>query len=322
MKPRRVALRLPRASRGFSMIELLIGTGISLVILSAVTAAYIGTSSIGRANARVSEIQSIGQQAMDVLRRDIINAGFSGLTGDPDQFAPPTGVVVGNSCANGFAFNLRQAVWAANDANPFNGSCIPAANYATGDVLVVRRLGLAPGGALQATRLYLRSAYQAGVFFQGSAPPASFTFVPAVDYAVDTTLYFISPFTTAANESPAVPALYRVRLIDGPAMTAPELVATGVEDLQVQFEVLDATTGTTRLLDPGVAPIDVNSVTTTASGWDSVVAVHVFLLVRARSAEAGYAPGNRTYTLGSKNVAVNDGIQRQVLSSVFSLRNR
>jgi len=312
----------PRAHAGFSMIELLVGIGISLVILAAVTAAYIGTAGIGRANARVSEIQANGQQAMDVLRRDIINAGFLGLTGDPNQISAPTGVTITNDCAAGFTFNVRQAVWASNETNPFSASCVPSANFRGGDVLAIRRLGLAQVGTIDSTRLYLRSAYQAARLFLGSAPPSDFTFAPVTDYGTDASVYFVSPFTASAAESPAVPALYRVRLLPGPAISAPELVASGVEDLQVQFEVLDAGTGQTQLLDGGTAPLDADSVTTTETGWDSVVAVHVFMLVRASNAEAGYAPGERTYTLGSKTVIVNDNIPRQVLASVFSLRNR
>jgi len=312
---------LPRPNRGFSLIELMVGVGISLIILAALTSTYITTAGIGRANQRVSEILTNGQQAMDALRRDVINSGFSGLTGDMNQISRASATVT-NDCATGFAMNLRQAVWGTDDSNPFGATCIPSANYLRGDVLAVRRLGIVPTGTLQATRLYVRSAYQVGEYFLGSAPPASFAFTPWSDYVADAAVYFISPFTVSAAESPQVPALYRVRLTPGPAISAPELIASGIDDLQVQYEVRDATTGQIRIYDAGGAPLADSSVTFTESGWDSVVAVRVFLLARAQAVEAGYSPGERTFTLGSRQVTFNDSIPRQVMSSVFSLRNR
>lgn len=310
---------LRRPSRGFSLIELMVGVGISLVILAALASTYVTTAGIGRANQRVSEILTNGQTAMDALRRDVINSGFSGLTGDMDQVSRAS-ATVSNDCATDFAMNLRQAVWGANDTNPFSATCIPSANYLRGDVLAVRRLGIVPTGTLQATRLYVRSAYQAGEYFLGSAPPASFGLAPWSDYVADAAVYFISPFTAA--ESPQVPALYRVRLTPGPAISAPELIASGIDDLQVQYEVRDGTTGQIRIYDAGGAPLDGSSVAFAATGWDNVVAVRVFLLVRAQALEAGYTPGERTFTLGSRQVTFNDSIPRQVMSSVFSLRNR
>lgn len=306
-------------SGGFTLVELMVGIGISMVIIAAAAAMYITTAGIGRSNRQVSEIQSNGQQAMDALRRDILNAGFRGMTGDVDMLMPASTAVT-NNCANGFAMNLRQAVWGANDSNPFSASCIPSANYLRGDVLAVRRLGIVSTGGLLSTRLYLRSSFPAGEFFVGSSPPASFAFSPWEDHLLDAAVYFISPFTVSASESPQVPALYRTRLVAGPAMSAPELVASGVDDLQVQFEVRRG--GEVRLLDAGTAPLDAGSGTTTTSGWDEVSAVRVFLLARAQGGDGGFAPGSRTYTLGSREVTYTDNIPRQVMASVFSLRNR
>jgi len=310
-----------RSHRGFTLVEMMIGVGISMVIVAAAAAMYVTTAGIGRSNRQAAEIMSNGQLAMDTLRRDILNAGFRGMTGDVDQLGTAA-VTVSNACATGFSMNLRQAVWGANDSNPFSAGCIPSTNYLRGDVLAIRRLGIAPTGSLQSTRLYLRSAFQAGQFFLGSAPPTTFAYSPSEDFLLDASAYFVSPFTASSSESPQVPALYRTRLIAGPAMSAPELVASGIDDLQVQFEVRNGTTGDVRVLNAGTAPLDTGSATTTRSGWDDVSAVRVFLLVRAQGAEGGYTPGSRTYTLGSREVTYNDSIPRQVMASVFSLRNR
>jgi type II secretory pathway component PulJ len=311
----------PHGCGGFTLIELMVGVGISMVIIAAAAAMYITTAGIGRSNRQVAEIQSNGQQAMDTLRRDVMNAGFRGMTGDVDQLGAAATAVT-NDCATGFAFNLRQGVWGANDGNPFSATCVPSENYLRGDVLAIRRLGIAPTGSLQSTRLYLRSAFQAGQFFIGSSPPTTFAYTPTEDYPLDASVYFISPFTTSSSESPQVPALYRSRLLAGPAMSAPELVASGIDDMQLQFEVRNAATDAIRIHDAGTSPLNASSVTTAASGWDSVTAVRVYLLVRAQGGDGGFAPGSRSYTLGSRTVTYSDNIPRQVVASVFSLRNR
>jgi len=315
----RVLPAAARASRGFSLVELMVGVGISMVILMATTAMYITTASIGRANVRSTEIQNSGQQAMDALRRDLINAGFRALTGDPDQIYRAS-LTVTNDCVAGFAMNLRQAVWAANDSNPFGNTCVPTASYLRGDVLAIRRLGIVPTGALDASLLYVRSAFQVGQYFLGNSPP-TLAFSPTADYLADAAVYFINPFSSSAAESPQVPALYRVRLGSGPAMGAPELVAAGVDDLQVQFDVVDLSTNQIRIVEPGTAPLNAGAADTSSSGWDNVAAVRVFLLVRAQSGDVGFAPGERTYTLGSRQVTFDDNVPRQVVSSVFNLRN-
>jgi hypothetical protein len=104
-------------------------------------------------------------------------------------------------------------------------------------------------------------------------------------------------------------------------MGSPELVAAGVDDLQVQFDVVDASTDQIQIVEPGTAPLNAGSAETASSGWDNVAAVRVFLLVRAQSGEVGFAPGARTYTLGSRQVTFSDNVPRQVVASVFSLRN-
>lgn len=311
----------PHAMRpcgGFSLVELMVALVIGLMLVFAVTGLLIGSSAGSRTNNRSTEIQNGGRDALEFLRRDLLHAGFRGMTwAEPVLDALGT---VGGDCAPGMATNLRQRLWGANDGNPFAATCIPAASYGTGDVVVIRRAALAPATTLAADTLYLRSAYESGRIFKGNAPPTtgSFPWTPRQDYRLETVVYYVSPYTHSSTENPRIPALYRAALQPGPAMGTPELVASGIEDLQIQYGRL-MTDGTTRYFD--AASLSAATATTTdPSEWDEVVSVRIWLLARSATTEPGYRNTN-TYALGERNVTVDDGYRRQVFSTVVQLRN-
>ena len=81
---------------------------------------------------------------------------------------------------------------------------------------------------LSATTLYFRSEYLQGSVFVGPTRPTNLQ-TPVADYLLHTDVYYVSPWTVSSTESPQVPALYRMTLGPGPAMTA-QLERIGGED--------------------------------------------------------------------------------------------
>jgi type IV pilus assembly protein PilW len=276
-------LRPSHRARGFTLLELMVAMTISLFILSALAAVVIGTSSTNRTRDRASDLQVNGRYALDQIRRDLQHAGFLGVTSlfAPDQpisvANPPfsTAITVTNVCDNATIGKLADRIWGTNDSNPYAATCIPAANYLRGDVLVIR--GLNPSvatGPFSASLVYFRSSYEGGSPFVGPTP-ANFTgsnrLTPYLEYQLEETVYYVSPYTNSAAESPAVPALFRMRLSSGPAMVR-ELVASGVENLQVRYGVFQ-TNDTVRYLRADEMG---------ATDWDLVRSVQVALLMRDR----------------------------------------
>lgn len=315
LTPIRTSAASRLSDRGFTLVELMIAMTLGLFLILTMVGALLSASSMNRSNGRTAELQTNGQYALEVLRRDLLHAGFKGLT----YARPGTGTTgaITSECVAGFAANISMGIWGANDTNPFSGTCIPATNYATGDILATRRAALAPTTALAANMIYLRSAYERGLVFRGNAPPV-FTETPVQDFAIENFVYYISPYTTSPTESPATPALYRVVLGAGPTMATPELVATGIENLQVQYGRL-FTDGTTRYFDAD----DVSAVASTdatPSEWDEVRAVRLWLLARTGTVENGYTNTN-TYEMGDQTITVNDGFRRQLYTTVIMLRN-
>ena len=314
--------RLRNRQRGMTILELMVASTIALFMLVGVSELYLSSLAGEKTNVDATDIGANGRYAMEVLRRELMHAGFRGVTwAEPTIPVTTTISTITGECASGFVTNLRQGVWGANDSNPFSTTCIPTAAYSTGDVLVVRHATTEAVSSLSSTTIYLRSAYERGEVFQGSQSAtlaATFTQTPVYNYPLEVKAYYVSKYTNSASESPNVPALYRSTLGAGPAMTA-ELVAANVEDMQIQYGRF-TTDLNMRFYNADAVSTTANSTTTATSEWDDVSVVRVWILVRATNVEPGYTNTN-TYTMGDKSVTVNDGYRRELFSTVVQLRN-
>ena len=318
--------RNPARQAGFTLIEMMISITIGLGLLAGLVGVLATSSSNSRSNDKTSELMTNGRYALNSIKQELREAGFRGYTwAEPDA---PVGLgVPGNECLQGanvsgsFISNIRQGIWGFNDANPFAANCIAAARFAAGnDVLVVRRLAPFPATALVANTVYFQSTYARGQVFRGAvAPVFGGAPAPLASFAVQVYVYYISPVTNITTpEVPAVPSLRRVALNNAGAMVD-ELVASGIEHLQVQFGHL-ATNGATQYVNAQVAPLDSDSSNALSAVWDDVNSVRIWLLARNTLAEPGYA-NTQTYTMGGQDFVKADGFRRQVFTTVVQLRN-
>jgi len=314
------------AQSGFTLIEMMISVTIGLGILAGLVGVLASTSGNSKTNDRTSELMTNGRYALNNIRQELRQAGFRGYTWAEPSTPGALGLVAGdNECLEAgaaqesFVTNLRQGIWGANDSNPFAGSCIPAACMAANnDVLVVRRLAPIPAVALVANTVYFQTSYERGQVFRSTVSPVvppTFTGAPTplAQFAMQTFVYYMS-----AAEIPLVPALYRVSLQTDGSM-ARELVASGIERMQVQYGVL-TTVPDTRYLDAGAGQLNATSFNPASSGWGDVNSVRIWLLARNTAPEPGYANTN-TYAIGDQNVVVNDNFRRHLFTTVVQLRN-
>jgi type IV pilus assembly protein PilW len=306
--------RAPQHAAGFSLIELMVALTLGLMIVAAMLANLDASSASARTNARQAEYQTNGRYAADFLRREIQHAGFAGVswTNLTELGATAT---TDYGCGAGFAANIAQPIWGANDSNPFSGSCIPTANYARGDILVLRRAGLdsipTDDDAVGDQALFSAPNTCRAPSTWGPTRPANLQ-TPVADYLLETDVYYISPWTSSSTESPQIPALYRMTLGTGPAMSA-QLIASGIENMQVQYGAQHG--GGMRYYDASAVP---------ATLWTNVVAVRLWLLARSTTLEPGnvstaaYTMGDQTYP--DRSATPSDGYQRQVFPLVVQIR--
>lgn len=326
-----------KAQSGFTLIEMMIALTIGLFILGAIMEVAINSGSSTKANNRTSGLQISGRYALDTIRRDVQHAGESGLTPSATLFSAKQsqsfniapGVTVSGDCGAGFALELDQAVTGSDDSNPWT-TCIPAANYLQGDILVVRYADMqnlsmvnpasptTPPAFAAANDIYFRSSYSFSTMFQnGVVTPYALGSGAMQDQLMKAYVYYISPYTTTPGDG--LPALWRVKLVAG-AMT-PELVATGVENMQVQYGAVDATGNTQYFNASSISAWP----SITYPSWTQVKSVRIWLLVRSDSKEdpgysntTAYTMGNVTYT---PTVGVNDQYRRQLYVTTIDMRN-
>ena len=307
---------------GYSLVEMMIAITIGLFIIAALLGVVSSSARNSKTNERTSEVQTNGRYALNSMRRELREAGYRGYTWAEPNTPTTTITPLTNECleagatAGAFVTNIRQGIWGANDSNPFSGSCIPAANYGGDDVLVIRRLADTPTTTLVANTIYFHSSYAVGEVFRGTTAPTFTGASPLANFAVKTYVYFISPYTNSATESPQIPALYRVALQADGSMAA-ELVASGIEHMQVQY---GRTTTDLNTRYYNASAITGTSTSTAQSDWDDVNVVRIWLLARNSTIEPGYVNTN-TYAMGDQTYTVNDGFRRQLFTTVVQLRN-
>ena len=317
-----------RSQSGFTLIEMMISVTIGLGILAGLVGVLATNSGNAKTNDRTAELVTNGRYALNSIRSELREAGFRAYTWAEPSTPGALGLTgANNECLEGgapqgaFVSNIRQGVWGSDNANPFQANCIPLASYLPNtDVLVVRRVAVTQAAALGVNAVYFHSSYERGQIFRGTAAPViapAFTGapVPLASFAVQIYVYYVSPFTNAANEVPPVPALRRVFLRSDGTMES-ELVASGIERMQIQYGRL-TTVPDTQYLDsvPGTS-FDL----TPNGAWDEVNSVRIWLLARNTSPELGYV-NNQTYQMGNQPYTVNDNFRRQLFTSVVQLRN-
>ncbi|MGZ8256241.1 MAG: PilW family protein, partial [Gallionella sp.] len=191
--------------RGFSLIEMMIAMTIGLLIIGALMAVIIGAGTSSKANNRQSELQTNGQYALDILKRDIQNAGYYGLTGRGITLnSNGPSIPAANDCLLGFAINISQRVWGANNGvNPFTpatGACTELTNNVqpNTDMFAIRHLSTLSGCDTATSALCFRSAYKQGMLF-AAGTPAVFYDALQQDHAVNVDLYYVNKNTNTAD---------------------------------------------------------------------------------------------------------------------------
>ena len=317
MSHSRQHIRAFHSVRGFSMVELMIAMAIGLVVTAGIGTVYIGGKQSYQMQNSLTALQENGRFGLTTLTQDLRRAGYYNGNADTASMggsAPP--VAAANSCNTGdstWGRMIERQVFGLDDTNsPYDVGCIPDSEYIGSDVMVVRYAS--PVGVTDAemaadpNRLYLRSTLFTGLVFKG-VDRATNT-IPDDPQRVSELVaqaYYVGN-STLQCQSVAVPTLFRQQLS---ANGTPEQleIARGVERFQVQYGVGNAGSVTQYL--------DADNVT----DWDQVVAVRVWLLLRADCPETGYT-NTSSYTMGDQAAyAPADAYRRQLYSATTMLRN-
>ena len=304
-----------KRSSGFSLLELLVAIALGLVVVATVLQGFAASSMAAGTNAAASEAETNGRYALEVLKRELRHAALSRLVWDETQtvMASATLPSKDHGCGPGFVTRADSGISGANDINPHSGSCLKSGadrSWVRGDILTLRRTALQQATSYDVGAPYVRASYGQAQIFAGEAttvPPDAPE--PNFDFRLVSDVYYINAFTHAATETPLVPALYRLTLSQGadPVMR-PELVASNVENLQLQYGVTDSG-GNTRYYNADAVP-----------RWADVKIVRIWLLIRESTPDPAIAAGQ--HQIGDVEYNAEGNYRRRVLSTTIALRNQ
>jgi type IV pilus assembly protein PilW len=286
---------LPSRQSGVSLIELLVAVTIGAILIFGATQVYVDSRNMYQVNEATARLQETARYALSVIEPDIRMANNWGLLKGAEAISgiaaqePGTGLgpdTCGINFARDLATNLEGSnnayalgcdAWDKDGATGYQGAVVSA------DTLTVRRAA-ATLGASSKDKLQICSTLTLGQLVTDSAVCTPAPQGRINDLIVNT--YYVD---RDSDQRIGLPSLRRKVLITGPAFRDVEVIP-GVEDLQIQFGI--DPTGTAgiarRYVNPAALP-----------DGAQVVAVRIWLLVRAENPEVGFTDG-QTYTYGDR----------------------
>ncbi|MDH4561491.1 PilW family protein [Pseudomonas sp. BN411] len=300
-----------RTQHGFSLVEMMVALTISLILLLGVSNIIISSSQSYNELARSSQQLENGRYAVQVMRDDILHAGFYGeFSGLKVPATMPNSCLVSGTELLA-AINAPVQGFAAAAQAPLG--CLPG--YAGGDVLVIRRAATSVTAidSLSANDFYIQSRPGEVTVALGSAgnfalkKKDNVTLADVRKYVAH--IYYIRNCNDCSGSGDGVPTLWRRELVSGNITSIP--IAEGVENLQLRYGLDDNKDG---------APDRYVALPSSTTEWSSVVSVEVNLLARAAEPTAGFTDSKR-YVLGDVQVAPGGSFKRHAFSAVVRATN-
>lgn len=325
----------PRRQAGFTLIEWMVSIALGLIVMTALTYAFLGSTRAQREIERGSRQIENGRYAIQLLTEDLQQAGYYSEL-DPRDLPLP--VAVPDPCAKAIATladSLRLHVQGYN-APATMPTCTSDVRANT-DALVVRRTNDCVNGSANCDDAsgapYLQASLCASVAELGSRSSSSWFVLDtnASNFTLHkkdcktladrrrfrTQIYFIANNNVGSD---GVPTLKRAELGAGGFTIAP--LVEGIENIQYEYGldtngdgIVDALTS-----DPGTYNGCADA-TCAVQNWANVVALKLYLLARNTEATPGYAD-TKTYTLGPLTVGpFNDAYKRHAYQAEVRLIN-
>jgi len=221
---------------GFSLIELMVAVAAGALMMIGFVSLHGQAKDLAGEITSAAELQDTTRLALAYIETDLRQAGYFGLvtgSGSIEGVAhadEPVVIPVAGDCGPNFSVSLGHALEGRN--NRFDLDCAPygGASRSGADVLVVRRAAsrenLREENRVQLAGTLARGQLLGPGTIPGLADPFSLR-----DLVVS--VYYVSQDSAAV---PGQPSLRRKVLSTGPRLTDEE-IASGVEDLQIQFGV-------------------------------------------------------------------------------------
>ena len=302
-------------NRAFTLIELVVAMGLSILLSSVIIALYTQIGKNFRFDERYALMQENGRYALQTIGADLSMADFWGRVIATDTVSS-TITPSANTCESSVSLFEAEVGLLINNYHPATPTlqftpCTTVADVhkaGTSMVVIKRVAGRTTDLADLATgTVYLRTngiTAQLLDTLDPTTPPGT----GKTDWQYQPSWYFIRDFYDfAADETPS---LCRMRL-SGSTFADPQCLAEGIQDLHVEFGIdTDADGYANQYL----------STPTQAETADAVTA-RIFVLARSVDPVPNYV-NDKTYSIGDLSYGpFNDAFLRRIYSSTVVLRN-
>lgn len=325
----KLIIHVPRRNqRGLTLVELMIAVAINLVVVLAAAYLYLNGRQTQRAVEERSAVFENGQLALELIGREIGNAGYyPAHMFEPGAVEPrPIGTYTNPSpvvaafnagvfgCSNG---HFKDGACVASDDKDFKHDGL-VLNYFTDDAM---NLAAGARADCQGSRVdndaAINQARAGAAWNSATLPPEAPLFVSnryalhSVDYAVDGGKRKISTFGLACL---------------GNGSATYQMLVPGIEQFRVRYGLRDASGArASQYVDAasvdGAAAIVVNDQQILAS-WQRVVSIQVCVVARSLTETRFKGAGDETRADCDGQTFANDGVQRRRFIQVFAVKNR
>jgi Tfp pilus assembly protein PilW len=312
---------------GFSIVELMVALLLSMTLGVAVVSVFTNNSHSFNQDENISRMQDDARFALREIAFEISMAGHYGELHVPAIVTPDANLSIGVDCGPAGELNWMYrtveagsgethsitAIDNATNAQAVGAhSCFTAGEVLEGtDIVSIKRVAGAESGALRAGGIYLRTNGTVGLLFRAPFPgaPSIAVAVPRADWEYRPSIYYIRQFANTPGDG--IPTLCRKVLRGvGPGMTT-ECMATGIEDLQIEYGIDTSLDGHPNVY--ATAP--------SLTDMQNVVSARIFLLARTTDIDTRYT-NDKTYSISNApDYTPGDTFHRRVFSTNVSIQN-
>jgi len=275
----------------------------------------------------ILRMQDDARHALHEIAFDISMAGNYADLLVPGSVVPDANLALGTDCGPGgvadWMYRTRQtltglslSIWALDNATAAAAgarhSCIGGAEFQAGtDIVAIKRVAGAPVAAPVAGRIYLRTNGTVGLLYRSPMPGVPAVPIPAPnnDWEYRPAVYYIRNFANTADDG--IPTLCKKTLQGSPPSTETECLATGIENLQIEYGIDLNANGNPNLYLPSP----------TLAQMQTVVSARISLLARTAETDTRYA-NDKTYSISnSPDYTPGDGFHRRVFTTTVGIQN-
>jgi type IV pilus assembly protein PilW len=312
---------------GFTLVEIMITMLLSLVLGIAIVTVFINNSHSFSQDDNVLRMQDDARYALQQVAFDLSMAGHYAELLSPANVVQDASLAIGTDCgpaavnnwtylttqpATGESLSLTAVDNATGAQVVANHSCFDGAEILPGtDVVSIKRVAGAESAVFRNGGIYLRTNGTVGLLYRSpmAGAPTIPVAIPRTEWEYRPSIYYIRQFANAPGDN--IPTLCRKVLAGGGPTVTTECIATGIENLQIEYGIDTNSNGNPNAYVS--AP--------TVAEMQSVVSARIFLLARTTDIDTRYA-NQKTFSLSnSPDYSPADTFHRRVFSTTVAIQN-